>query len=161
MSITKTRQTAEGKRQKGGGPACTTVVRYTTRLLRELGYRAQAHIVPDGTPVDTSAAQIGCTGVEDIKAANFLGNFGCSSQANNDWFCDRRLDADVQRAQTLEQRDPRAANALWTKLDREATNRAIALPLVTPHFYDFVSARVKNTPEDPRFGLIVDQASLR
>jgi peptide/nickel transport system substrate-binding protein len=142
----------------GGGPACTTVVRYTTRLLRELGYRAQAHIVPDGTFVDMSAVQIGCIGVEDIESANFFGIFGCS---NNDWYCDRRFDADVQRAQTLEQRDPRAANALWTKLDREATNRAIALPLVNPHFYDFVSARVKNSPEDPRFGLIVDQTSLR
>jgi len=104
-------------------------MRYTARLLRELGYRAQAHIIPGGTPVNMSAVQIGCIGVEDIESANFLGIFDCSSQANNDWFCDRRLDADVQRAQTLEQRDPRAANALWTKLDHEATNRAIALPL--------------------------------
>jgi peptide/nickel transport system substrate-binding protein len=151
--------TAYGK--IGGGPACTTVVRYTTRLLRELGYRAQAHIVPSGIPVETSAVQIGCTGFQDIETANFLGIFGCSSQANNDWYCDRRFDAEVIRAQTLEQPDPHAANALWTKLDREVTNRAIALPLVNQHFYEIVSARVKNTLEDPRLGLFVDQASLR
>ena len=61
----------------------------------------------------------------------------------------------------LEGTNPRAANALLTKLDREATDRAIAVPLVNPHFYDFVSARVKNDVEDPIFGLVVDQASLR
>ena len=48
-----------------------------------------------------------------------------------------------------------------TKLDREATDRAIFLPLVNLHFYDFVSARVKNWTDDPVFGLVVDQASLR
>jgi hypothetical protein len=49
-----------------------------------------------------------------------------------------------------------------TKLDREVTDRAITLPLVSLHFYDFVSARVKSPPpEDPQFGLVVDQASLR
>jgi peptide/nickel transport system substrate-binding protein len=151
--------TAYGR--KGGGPACTTVIRYTARLLRELGYRAEAHIVPDGTPVDMSAAQIGCIGYQDIKPANFLAIFGCSSQANNDWSCDRRFDAELLRAKTLEQPDPHTASALFTKLDREATNLAIALPLVNQHLYDFVSARVKNTPEDPTFGLIVDQTSLR
>ena len=145
----------------GGGPLCTTVMRYTARVLRELGYHAQAHIVPRAAPVNMSAVQIGCDGLEDIESAHFLDTFGCSSQANNDWYCNRHFDADVLRAQRLEEPNPRAANALWTKLDREATNRAIALPLVNLHFYDFVSARLRNTPEDPSFGLIVDQASLR
>ena len=85
----------------------------------------------------------------------------CSSPQDNGWFCDPRLDADVQRARTLEETDPRAANALLTKLDREATDRAIALPLVNQHFYDFVSASVKNYVEDPKYGLVVDQAPLR
>jgi ABC-type transport system substrate-binding protein len=97
----------------------------------------------------------------DTESYHFLSVFGCSSQANNYWYCNRRFDADVQRAQTLEQTNPHAANALWTKLDREATNLAIALPLVNPHVYDLVSARVKNAVEDPNFGLSVDQTSLR
>jgi peptide/nickel transport system substrate-binding protein len=144
-----------------GGGACTTVIRYTTRLLRELGYRAQAHFVPRYTSFNTSAVQIGCMGDLDIESYHFLSVFGCSSQANNYWYCNRRFDADVQRAQTLEQTDPQAANTLWTKLDREATNLAIALPLVNQHVYDFVSARVKNAVEDPSLGLTVDQSSLR
>jgi hypothetical protein len=66
-----------------------------------------------------------------------------------------------RRARTLERTDRHAANALLTKLDREATDRAIFLPLVNLHFYDFVSARVKHYVKDAMFGLIVDQASLR
>jgi hypothetical protein len=64
-------------------------------------------------------------------------------------------------ARTLERTDRHAANALLTKLDREATDQAIFLPLVNLHFYDFVSARVKHYVKDAMFGLIVDQASLR
>jgi hypothetical protein len=53
-----------------------------------------------------------------------------------------------------------AANELLTKLDREVTDRAIFLPIVNQHFYDFVSARVKNYVGDPQFGLFVDRAAL-
>jgi DNA-binding SARP family transcriptional activator/ABC-type transport system substrate-binding protein len=146
----------------GGGPICTTVMRYTARVLRGLGYRAQAHTVPPDKvhKFNWSAAQIGCIAAFDPEPADFFTIFRCGSVSNNKWFCDPRLDADVQRARALERTDARAANALLTKLDREVTDRAIFLPLVNPHFYDFVSARVKNPPEDPLFGLIVDQAAL-
>jgi YVTN family beta-propeller protein len=147
----------------GGGPGCTTVMRYTARVLRELGYRAEVHGVPHEKihSVHWSAAQIGCFGGEDFQPADFFGNFNCSSPQDNGWFCDRRLDADVQRARSLEATDPRAAEALLAKLDREVTDRAIFVPLVNQHFYDFVSARVKHYVDDPQFGLFVDQASLR
>jgi YVTN family beta-propeller protein len=145
----------------GGGAICTTAVRYTSRVLRELGYRVQTHIVRDDSKVDWSKVQIACSAGEDFQPADFLALFGCSSSADHGWFCDPRLDAGVQRARLLEDTNPRGAAALLTKLDREVTDRAIFLPLVNPHFYDFVSARVKNSPEDPQFGLVVDQASLR
>jgi YVTN family beta-propeller protein len=144
----------------GGGPACTTVARYTARVLRELGYRVQTHIVGDDSKVSWSKVQIGCGGGEDFQPADFLAHVGCRS-ADHAWFCDKRLDADVQRARALEETDARGAAALLAKLDREVTDRAILLPLVNQHFYDFVSARVKNVVEDPQFGLVVDQASLR
>jgi hypothetical protein len=133
------------------------------QVLRELGYRAHAHIVPQESYFKThwSAAQMACIAVFDPEPADFFGIFGCSSPGDNGWFCDRRLDADVQRARTLERTDPRAASVRLAKLDREVTDRAILLPLVNPHFYDFVSARVKSYVDDPQFGLFVDRASLR
>jgi ABC-type transport system substrate-binding protein len=147
----------------GGVPVCTTVMRYTVRVLRELGYRAQAHILPQSSyfKSDWSAVQIACIAAADFQPADFFSIFGCQSPSDNHWFCDRRLDADVQRGRSLEGTKPRAANALWTKLDRQVTDGAIFLPLVNPRFYDFVSARVKTHPVDPQFGLVVDQASLR
>jgi peptide/nickel transport system substrate-binding protein len=147
----------------GGGPICTTVMRYTARVLRELGYRAQAHIVPQGSYSKTHwrAVQMACIGMEDFQPVDFFANFDCSSSGDNGWFCDPRLDADVRRARMLEATDPRAANALLTTLDRQVTDRAIFLPIVNQHFYDFVSARVKNYVGDPQFGLLVDRASLR
>src|SRR5207244_1141221 len=49
------------------GPVCTTVVRYTARVLRELGYRAQAHIVPLTPRVQQhlSALQTACIAAFD------------------------------------------------------------------------------------------------
>jgi peptide/nickel transport system substrate-binding protein len=145
----------------GGLPVCTTVVRYTARVLRELGYRVQTHIVRDDSKVDWSKVEIACRADEDFQPADFLANLGCNTSGDHGWFCDRRLDADVQRARLLEESNPRAASTLLAKLDREVTDRAVFLPLVNPHFYDFVSARVKNVVEDPQFGLVIDQASLR
>jgi peptide/nickel transport system substrate-binding protein len=147
----------------GGGQLCTTVMRYTVRVLRELGYNAQAHTVTSEKihHINWRRAQLGCVAAEDPEPADFFTIFGCGSVSNNKWFCDPRIDADVQRVRSLERTNPRAANALLTKLDREVTDRAIFLPLVNPHFYDFVSSRVKNYVADPLFGLIVDQASLQ
>jgi hypothetical protein len=145
----------------GGGVLCTTVVRYTARVLRGLGYRVQTYIVKDDSKTDWSVVNIACRGDQDTEPADFFGNLGCTSLADHGWFCDRRFDADVQRARMLERADRHAANALLAKLDREVTDRAIALPVVNLHVYDFVSARVKTWVDDPQFGLIVDQASLR
>jgi len=144
------------------GTICAAVMPYAIRVLRELGYRAQAHFVPRDSlsKVHWKAVQLGCTAGFDPEPADFLSNFGCGSVANNEWFCDRRFDADVKRARMLEGTDRSAANALLAKLDREVTDRAIFLPIVNPHFYDFVSARVHYVG-DPQFGLVVDQASLR
>ena len=147
----------------GGAPACTTVMRYTVRVLRELGYRAQAYILSQSEYFKSnwSAVQIACIAAADFNPADFFSIFGCTSPSDNHWFCDAHIDADVQRGRSLEGTNPRAESALWTKLDREVTDRAIFLPLVNPHFYDFYSARVKTHPVDPQFGLVVDQASLR
>ena len=144
------------------GTICNAVIPYAVRVLRELGYRAQAHFVPraDLSKVAWNAVQMGCTAELDQQPADFLSNFRCGSVGNNEWFCDRHFDADVQRARMLEETNLPAANALLAKLDREVTDRAIFLPIVNPHFYDFVSARVHYVG-DPQFGLVVDQGSLR
>jgi len=138
------------------------MMRYVVGVLRELGYRARAHIVAHDAYFKTNwrAVHMACIGAADPQPADFFGIFDCRSPSDNPWFCDQRLDADVRRARSLEGTDLPAANALLRKLDREVTDRAIFLPLDNPYYYDFVSVRVRYVG-DPQFGLIVDQASLR
>jgi hypothetical protein len=67
----------------------------------------------------------------------------------------------MRRAATLQQRNPRAASHLLARIDREYVDRAAAVPLVNPYWFDFISARVRNYQADPILGLIADQVSLR
>src|SRR5439155_5416130 len=98
------------------------------------GFRAQARILPLSFFFKASRAtwhriQIDSIGGLDGNPLHFFaGNFGCSGPADHGWFCDRRFDVEVQRAHTLETAKPRAARLLWTRLDREVDDRALAVP---------------------------------
>jgi peptide/nickel transport system substrate-binding protein len=149
----------------GGGAPTTSVVRYTARVLRELGYRARARLVPDSyyrkaSPHTWHAMQMVTVGEEDSYPGSFFSYLGCGRE-DQGWFCDPRLDDKVIRAGTLDATDRRAANILWTKVDHEIVDRALALPLVNQHTGDFVSKRVRGYYADPLLGLIVDQVSVR
>jgi peptide/nickel transport system substrate-binding protein len=151
---------------RGGGVPGTTVIAYTARVLRELGYRAQARILPLGYYIKASPAAWGRMQIDSIGALDtiplhfFDGYFGCTGPAHY-WYCDWRFDDAVKQAHQLETTNPQAARLLWTKIDREAVDRAFAVPLVNGHLFDFFSARVKDYVFDPILGLIADQVSLR
>ena len=152
-----------------GSVTGTTALRYTTQVLRELGYRAQLRILPHGyydkaSPATWHRIQIASISALDTNPLDFFANyFGCHAAYGygHGWFCDPRLDREVQRAGTLYPINPTAARLLAAKIDREIVDRALAVPLVNPHFGDFVSARVHDYRAHPILGLIVDQVSLR
>jgi hypothetical protein len=78
------------------------------------------------------------------------------------WFCDPPArPRGPTRAGALSPTNATAARLLATRIDREIVDRALAVPLVNPHFGDFVSARVRDYRAHPIPGLIVDQVSLR
>jgi hypothetical protein len=85
----------------------------------------------------------------------------CNAALNHHWFCDPRLGAAVGKAETVEAADPRSAGALWEQIDRELVDRAAWVPLVNPHWIDFVSSRAHDYEAFPNLGLIADQVSLR
>jgi DNA-binding SARP family transcriptional activator/ABC-type transport system substrate-binding protein len=149
----------------GGGASATSVARYVARVLRELGYRAEARLVPDSYYRKASAhtwhvMQMVTLSEQDSYPGSFFSYLSCGRE-DQGWFCDLRLDDKVIRAGTLDTTDRRAANLLWTKVDHEIVDRALALPLVNQHTGDFVSKRVRGYDADPLLGLIVDQVSLR
>jgi peptide/nickel transport system substrate-binding protein len=149
------------------GTLAAAIVHSTVRVLRQLGYQAQARLVPLGyfasiSPITWSSIQL-IAPISNFGSTpyQFFAGFFCGTPNGHDWFCDHRLDREIRRVQAIAANDPRAASALWAKIDRELVDRGIWVPLVNPHFIDFVSKRLHDYREDPHFGLIVDQASLR
>jgi len=108
--------------------------------------------------------------VPDYPAASaYLNVFlSCSafkpgSATNQNWseFCDRRIDAWIQRALVLQATDPYRANQLWARVDRAIVDQAPLVPLFSLRQVDFVSRRVGNYQFHPQWGILLDQLWVR
>jgi len=147
------------------GTLGTAVVPYTVRLLRRLGYRARARLVPSNY-FDSHRQAFKTMQLIPSAQANgttfqmLYNNLSCSAPNNTGFFCDHGLDRATLAALGLEGKDPRAAAAQWARIDRELVDQAVWVPLVNIRWVDFVSARVRNYEADPTVGLIADQVSL-
>src|SRR5262249_62152859 len=108
-----------------GGPLGTTVVRYTARLLRRLGYDASTEIVPssDFLRMPWQDIQLKSTDTEG-STPFFHGWLGCGAPFNNGWFWDPRLDREVAHADALETAGAHAAAAPWAKVGRQGDDAA-------------------------------------
>jgi peptide/nickel transport system substrate-binding protein len=112
--------------------------RRVVALLRRLGYRARldARDPPRDRATWTEYlhqhAQIGVgMWIADLPLASAMVTPLLSCQAlrdhtatNQAQFCDRRIDAAIDHAHTLESTDPARAVALWSRIDRALTRRA-------------------------------------
>ena len=97
--------------------------------------------------------QIGISGwgADYPSASDFFSGFTCASYspnpvANSNYaaFCDHRVDAEIERARTLQTEDPAAASRLWARIDREITDEAPWVTMHTSVISDFVSRRTGN-----------------
>jgi peptide/nickel transport system substrate-binding protein len=140
---------------------------YFVTLLRQLGYRARLHYIPDiaeyfGTLGKTPSAQAGFYGwFGTLLAVDTFINVGCHSQSNPAHFCDPRIDAQVARLVKDEPADPAGTEALAATIDREITNRAPWVPLFTPRLADLTSVRVGNYQYNSGFNVLLDQLWVR
>jgi peptide/nickel transport system substrate-binding protein len=128
---------------------------YLIPVLRSIGYKARVEYVPhDGRPTWRPGRQ---AGVQGFGAGDFPSTdnvflaFLCSSITTNPktngnyaGLCDRRLDAQVARAVSLETSNPAAAAGAWNRADRMLTDEAPWLPMKVFLSTDFVSRRVGN-----------------
>jgi peptide/nickel transport system substrate-binding protein len=142
------------------------VARYYASVLRELGYRAGVRLVShaylaDPPPQVFREIQLITSSWGDTPSGFFATWFSCSGTNVHGYFCDHRVDREIARAQALEETQPRAANALWARLDHELVDRAVSAPVVNDHGLDFVSARVHDYEFHPYWGLIADRLWLR
>jgi peptide/nickel transport system substrate-binding protein len=73
-------------------------------------------------------------------------------------FCDPAIDAEIDRAEQAQLADPAAAVPQWAKVDREITDEAPWISLLTPGWVDVVSERLGNYQPNPILGILLDQA---
>jgi YVTN family beta-propeller protein len=138
------------------------VTLYIAEVLRRLGYRANAHLVPHASFAPPASIQLIPAGWLDIAAYNFFAHFlSCQGEGDHGWFCDPRLDRAMRYARSLDAANPRAAASLWATIDRDVVDQAAWVPLVNPRLIDLVSARVGNYQFHPYWGIMADQLWLR
>jgi len=149
--------------------------RYVVSVLRRLRFRATLRLLGltrflDYTNDSRNGAQViaAVWGAAWPSASNFIARLTCRffipgdpHGANACEFCDPAIDRQVNDAMALQPRDPAAGHALWARLDRELTDRAVWLPLATPKSTDIISRRVRNYQSNPALGVLVDQLWVR
>ncbi len=145
---------------------------YLVSVLNQLGFKATLKVI---------SANIQFTYIQNTKnnvqisisqwyqdypaASDFInvllscGSFhpGSDASINISGFCDKGIDADINKNLITAVTDQKAANAEWAKLDHELTDQAPWATLFTPKQLDFVSGRLKNFTFSEQFHMIYSQ----
>jgi peptide/nickel transport system substrate-binding protein len=145
-------------------------------VLADLGYDASVKALSsniEGTYIKNSnnKVQISITQwYQDYPAAsNFLhvllscASFipGSDNAQNSAQFCDKDIDAQMDKALSLASTDPDGANKVWADVDKAVMERSPILPLITPKHVDFVSSRVGNFQFSNQFQFLFSQAWVK
>jgi len=140
---------------------------YMIELLDDLGYVGSVELVADSEDFyspDLEFQMVVDAWIMDYWAAsNFITNrFTCdASYVPSARFCDRRIDALIDRATQMQIDDPLAAGPLWAKADRAIVDQAPYVWLVNPIAVEFVSERVGNYQYSQQWGSLLDQLWVR
>jgi peptide/nickel transport system substrate-binding protein len=132
--------------------------RYFASLLRRLGYRSSLLVFPlsayfRATIPPPDGANVWWGGwFTDYRAPSAFIQplLGCGSLLSQG--CDRRIDAQMNRALAQQSSDPAAANTLWDSVDRRLTDEAFAVPLFNRKCITLVSNQVGERPAPPAGG---------
>jgi len=146
--------------------------RYFASLLRRLGYRSSLLVLRSpaywgAITAPPEPVNIWWSGwVTDYLAPSAFVEplFDCASlgppwQLTDEFapWCNRRIDAQMNRAHAQQSSDPTAANALWQSVDRRLADAATAVPLFNRQHLTLVSDRVENVQHHPLSGVLYDQ----
>jgi len=149
-------------------PAGRPIATYVVQLLRELGYRARLYVTHSNGVLDNpgGAPQLNINTVyANVPSPSewLTVQLSCAewqpptATVNHAEFCDRTLDRTTAAAAQLQTTDPVAADRLWAKADRDATNKAPWLTMVSFSGIDTVSPRVGDYQYIPTFGALLDR----
>ena len=85
---------------------------------------------------------------------------GRAAGTNQSRFCDRTIDARIERARATELSDPAASARQWAAIDRRLVDAAAVLPLFVPARVTTISRRLSGLQFHPRLGPLLAQASV-
>jgi peptide/nickel transport system substrate-binding protein len=76
-------------------------------------------------------------------------------------FCDKTIQAQMDKALTLSVTDPAGASAMWAQVDHAVTDQAPWVALYNPKLIDFLSSRVHGYQFNPQWYILIDQQWLK
>jgi peptide/nickel transport system substrate-binding protein len=153
-------------------PVNEAVGQYVLSVLNAIGYKAtlkpqSANIQFNYIQNTKNKVQISLTQwYQDYPAASdFLKVLlSCSGfHPNNDnsiniaGYCNKTIDAQMNKAEALELTNQTAANKIWGQVDQALMKQAPWVPLFNPKQIDFISKRVGNYQFSHQFYMYVDQ----
>ena len=84
-----------------------------------------------------------------------------NSSPNIAQFCDKAIQAKMDKAGQTGITDPAAGNKIWAQVDKEVTDQAPWVSMYNPKYIDFLSSRVKGYQFSPQWYFLIDQASVK
>jgi peptide/nickel transport system substrate-binding protein len=76
-------------------------------------------------------------------------------------FCDKSIQAQMDKALTLGQTNPTEANNIWAQVDHAVTDQAPWVDMFNPKQIDFLSSRVQGYQWNPQWYILIDQQWLK
>jgi peptide/nickel transport system substrate-binding protein len=149
---------------------------YFVGLLNKLGYKASLQALSSDIQypyVQNSKNHVQfaySSWYQDYPAASdFLnillgcGSFhpGSNSSPNIAEFCDKGIQAQMDKAGKVGITDPEAGNKIWAQVDKKVTDQAPWVAMMNPKYLDFLSKRVKGYQFSPQWYFLLDQASVK
>ena len=84
-----------------------------------------------------------------------------NSSPNIAEFCNKGIQANMDKAGKLGITDPTASNELWAQVDHDVTDQAPWVSMFNPKYIDVLSDRVKGYQFSPQWYFLLDQASVK
>jgi peptide/nickel transport system substrate-binding protein len=147
-------------------PARKQAARQLAAALDDLGLDSRVRVFRDlGTSLEAAAdpkehPQIGLNGwIADVPdPGTFLRSLiGCGATFNLSRFCDRRMEAAIDRAQA----GGADARAEWERIESRIAHSAPVVPLTTRRSVAATSRRAGNVQFHPILGVLLDQVWVR
>jgi peptide/nickel transport system substrate-binding protein len=141
---------------------------YVASVLQSLGFDAHFRITAEPyNDEDKLRLQAGFYGwgSDFATAAGFIEpTLTCKAynpmnarNTNTAEFCDRSVDRQIARAQSLQTSAPQTSSRLWANIDRAITDQAPWVPFANGVKLELRSTRVGNYQYNPQWGTLLDQ----